>query len=68
MDLQDINYKPQTKHVDRRMFPSGSKKYEMSQMTHTKCLQAACTLYSHNDIVQLHNWSALTMMKEFLSS
>jgi len=26
MDLQDINYKPKTKHVDRRMFPSGSKK------------------------------------------
>jgi len=25
MDLQDIYYKPQTKHVDRRMFPSGSK-------------------------------------------
>ena len=25
MDLQDINYKPKTKYVDRRMFPSGSK-------------------------------------------
>jgi len=41
MDLQYNNYKPQTKHVDRRMFPSRSKKYEISQMTHTKYLQAA---------------------------
>jgi len=28
-----ISYKPQNKHVDRRMFPSGSKKYLQRYLT-----------------------------------